>query len=91
MAGDQPLVIAITTASLLALGTLVIYHNHPLAMDEYAAYFQSRVFAAGELHVMKVPRAEFLRLVEREPAVSLKMLGELGSQIRRLETLPGRA
>jgi len=49
-AGDQPLVIAITTASLLALGTLVIYHNHPLAMDEYAAYFQSRVFAAGELH-----------------------------------------
>lgn len=48
--GDQPLVIAIITASLLALGTLVIYHNHPLAMDEYAAYFQSRVFAAGELH-----------------------------------------
>ena len=49
-AGDQPLVIAIITASLLALGTLVIYHNHPLAMDEYAAYFQSRVFAAGQLH-----------------------------------------
>ncbi len=35
---------------LLALGTLVIYHNHPLSMDEYAAYFQSRVFAAGRLH-----------------------------------------
>ena len=49
-AGDQPLVIAIITASLLALGTLFIYHNHPLAMDEYAAYFQSRVFAAGQLH-----------------------------------------
>ena len=48
--GDQPIVIAIITASLLALGTLVIYHNHPLAMDEYAAYFQSRVFAAGRLH-----------------------------------------
>jgi hypothetical protein len=49
-AGDQPLVIAVITALLLALGTLFIYHNHPLAMDEYAAYFQSRVFAAGQLH-----------------------------------------
>ncbi len=49
-AGDQPNVVAIITASLLALGTLFIYHNHPLSMDEYAAYFQSRVFAAGRLH-----------------------------------------
>jgi hypothetical protein len=49
-AGDHPLIIAVLTALLLALGTLVIYHNHPLAMDEYAAYFQSRVFAAGQLH-----------------------------------------
>jgi hypothetical protein len=49
-AGDQPLIIAVITALLLALGTLFIYHNHPLAMDEYAAYFQSRVFAAGQLH-----------------------------------------
>jgi hypothetical protein len=49
-AGDQPIVVAIIAASLLALGTLFIYHDHPLAMDEYAAYFQSRVFAAGRLH-----------------------------------------
>jgi hypothetical protein len=49
-AGDQPLVFAVICAPLLALGTLVIYHDHPLAMDEYAAYFQSRVFAAGHLH-----------------------------------------
>ena len=49
-AGDRPVVIAVITASLLALGTLFVYHNHPLAMDEYAAYFQSRVFAAGRLH-----------------------------------------
>jgi hypothetical protein len=48
-AGDQPLVMAAIAALLLALGTLLIYHNHPLAMDEYAAYFQSRVFAAGRL------------------------------------------
>jgi hypothetical protein len=49
-AGDQPFVIVIITAPLLAVGTLVIYHNHPLSMDEYAAYFQSRAFAAGQLH-----------------------------------------
>jgi hypothetical protein len=48
--GDHPLVIVTITALLLALGTLIIYHNHPLSMDEYAAYFQSRVFAAGQLH-----------------------------------------
>jgi len=49
-AGDQPLVIAVITALLLALCTHAIYHNHPLSMDEYAAYFQSRVFAAGRLN-----------------------------------------
>jgi hypothetical protein len=48
-AGDQPLVIAAIVLLLLAVGTLVIYDNHPLSMDEYAAYFQSRVFAAGQL------------------------------------------
>jgi hypothetical protein len=49
-AGDQPASVAVITAVLLALGTLIIYHNHPLSMDEYAAYFQSRAFAAGQLH-----------------------------------------
>jgi hypothetical protein len=63
-AGDQPLVIAIATALLLALGTLVIYHNHPLAMDEYAAYFQSRVFAAGQLHG-RFPAAQLDWLIPR--------------------------
>jgi hypothetical protein len=48
-AGDHPLAIAAITAPLLALGTVVVYHSHPLSMDEYAAYFQSRVFAAGRL------------------------------------------
>ena len=28
---------------------MFVYHDHPLSMDEYAAYFQSRVFAAGHL------------------------------------------
>jgi CRP-like cAMP-binding protein len=43
------------------------------------------VVATGELHVMKLPRREFLRVAEHEPSISLELLGTLGSQIRRLE------
>jgi hypothetical protein len=60
-AAEHPLAIAAISALLLALGTLVIYHNHPLSMDEYAAYFQSRVFAAGHLHgQFPAPLADWL-------------------------------
>jgi hypothetical protein len=34
---------------LLCLGTLYVEQNHPVAQDEYAALFQSKVFAAGRL------------------------------------------
>jgi hypothetical protein len=34
---------------LLALGTLLVYHDTPFAMDEYAELFQAKVFAAGHL------------------------------------------
>jgi hypothetical protein len=47
--GRQPGTIALLTAVLLAAGSHVIYHTHPLSMDEYAAVFQSRVFAEGRL------------------------------------------
>lgn len=33
----------------LCLGSFYVEHNHPLAQDEYAALFQSRVFAEGHL------------------------------------------
>lgn len=33
----------------LCLGCLYVEHNYPLAQDEYAALFQSRVFAEGRL------------------------------------------
>lgn len=42
-------VIATCTAVLLSIGALFVYHDHPLCMDEYAAYFQSQAFAAGHL------------------------------------------
>ena len=34
---------------VLCLGALFVQHAHPLAQDEYAALFQSKVFAAGRL------------------------------------------
>lgn len=49
-AGAHPIIIAAMSIPLLSAGTLVVYHDHPLSMDEYAAIFQSRVFAAGHLN-----------------------------------------
>jgi uncharacterized membrane protein len=34
---------------LLVIGTLTIYHNHPLSLDESVQLFQARVFAAGRI------------------------------------------
>jgi hypothetical protein len=48
--GEHPVLVATVSLVLLVCGALGVYHNHPLSMDEYAAYFQSRVFAAGHLN-----------------------------------------
>jgi hypothetical protein len=42
--------IALLLWLLLSIGTHTIYKNHPLAMDEYSALFQARIFAEGSLH-----------------------------------------
>jgi hypothetical protein len=47
--GERPGTVAAITAVVLCAGALTVYHDHPLSMDEYAAYFQSQVFAAGHL------------------------------------------
>ncbi|MEJ0085358.1 MAG: hypothetical protein WDO72_06740 [Pseudomonadota bacterium] len=47
--GDHPVAIGCAVATLLSLGALVVYRNQPLSMDEYAATFQSQVFAAGHI------------------------------------------
>jgi hypothetical protein len=46
---NHMLLIAAATTALLCAGTLAVYLNHPLSMDEYAQYFQSEIFAAGRL------------------------------------------
>jgi len=46
---DHPRVIAAATAVVLCAGSLLIYQNHPLAMDEYVQLLQSQIFAGGQL------------------------------------------
>lgn len=41
--------LAAASLIVLAAGCLLLYHNHPLSMDEYSQFFQSQVFAAGHL------------------------------------------
>lgn len=41
--------VALVTTVVLAVGTHVVYHNHPLSMDEYSQLFQSAIFAEGRL------------------------------------------
>ena len=47
--GRHPLAVALATGIVLCAGSLLIYDNHPLSMDEYAQFFQSEVFARGRL------------------------------------------
>lgn len=42
--------VAIVLWVALCAGSVWVYQNHPLSMDEYAAVFQAKVFAAGALH-----------------------------------------
>jgi hypothetical protein len=41
--------VVLATTALLGLGALFIYHNNAFSMDEYAAVFQAKIFAAGRL------------------------------------------
>jgi hypothetical protein len=49
LAGAHPGIIAAAFALSLSAGALLVYHDHPLSMDEYTVYFQSQVFAAGHM------------------------------------------
>jgi hypothetical protein len=49
LCGRHVWAVALIATILLAAGTRVVYHNHPLSMDEYTALFQSIVFSEGRL------------------------------------------
>jgi hypothetical protein len=53
--GRYPTGVALATAAALGVGALVIYHDYPLSMDEYAAVFQSKVFASGAVAAQVPP------------------------------------
>jgi hypothetical protein len=53
--GNHPYSVALASMAMLALGTILIYHDYPLSMDEYAAVFQAKIFASGRL-VAQLPR-----------------------------------
>jgi hypothetical protein len=41
--------LAILLFGLLCIGSLTVYRNHPLSMDEYAAVFQAKIYATGAM------------------------------------------
>jgi hypothetical protein len=45
----QRYALAILLWALLCIGSLKVYRNHPLSMDEYAVVFQAKIFAAGAM------------------------------------------
>jgi hypothetical protein len=53
--GNHPYSVALASTSMMGLGAILIYHNYPLSMDEYAAVFQAKIFATGRL-VAQLPR-----------------------------------
>jgi hypothetical protein len=53
----HPAPVVITAAIAFSSGALLVYHNYPFSMDEYAAVFQSKLFAAGALVARLPPTA----------------------------------
>jgi hypothetical protein len=47
--GNHPLLLASASIFMLALGCILVYHDYPLSMDEYAGVFQSKIFARGNI------------------------------------------
>ena len=53
--GERPRWVALCCVLLFSVGAITLYHDYPLSMDEYAAVFQSKIFAAGHLYA-RLPR-----------------------------------
>lgn len=59
--GAYPRAAAGVCVLLVCLGALLVYHEHPFSMDEYAALFQARVFALGQTSAhLPVPLIDWL-------------------------------
>jgi hypothetical protein len=49
MLGEHPVWAGSAVAALFSFGSIFIYRNQPLSMDEFSPFFQSQAFAAGRL------------------------------------------
>lgn len=47
--------VVLASVLLTALGSVYVYHGYALSMDEYAAVFQSKLFAAGRIDAQLPP------------------------------------
>jgi hypothetical protein len=45
----HPRAVIVVVLAVLAISTQVIYHRHPLSLDEYVPTFQAEVFAVGKI------------------------------------------
>ncbi len=48
-ASERPWSVAALLFPVLCFGSLQVYHDHPLSIDEYSTAFQAQAFAAGKL------------------------------------------
>jgi hypothetical protein len=53
--GTHPVAVSLTSVAVIAVAALVVYHDYPLSMDEYAAVLQAKIFASGHLYA-QLPR-----------------------------------
>jgi hypothetical protein len=54
-AGSNIHTIILASVTFAALGAIFVYRNTPFSMDEYAAVFQAKIFAAGQLTAQLPP------------------------------------
>ena len=47
--GNHPALLVSASIFMLAVGSVLVYHDYPLSMDEYAGVFQSKIFARGNI------------------------------------------
>jgi hypothetical protein len=55
IAGSNIKAIVITSVAMFVLGAVFVYHNNAFSMDEYAAVFQAKTFAAHQLTAQLPP------------------------------------
>lgn len=51
----HPHAVALASVAAFGAGAIFVYHDYPFSMDEYAAVFQAKIFASGQLFARLPP------------------------------------